>query len=184
MLRANRDSVITRALACWNWKCALLSATVRSAVYVAALARSGPRGSLSIVLVEMAYVTVTAGIYAGMQQRALSLRARWLGNIVIVMGVPSLAQALDWLAHRAAGPVVPEKAIFSVCVFTFLSALFHLHVMRRGTFLTGHRGRSLFDDFRRMPRLIAVFVLSPFTFLSSRAARLAAVLVADAEAVP
>ena len=61
----------TRALSCWNWKCAMLSATARSLVYLAAMARSGPQGRMAVVLVEMGYVTFTAGLYAGLQQKAL-----------------------------------------------------------------------------------------------------------------
>ncbi len=159
-----------QVFSCWNWKCALLSATARSLVYVAALRRSGPHGRLSIVLVEIAYVALTAGIYAGLQQRALGLRSRLLGNMFVAFGVPALAQALDWLAHRAVGAAVPARAMIAVSIFTGISALFHLFVMRRGVFLTG-RGCSLGDDFRRIPRLIAAFVAAPVAILASFAAR-------------
>jgi hypothetical protein len=168
----NRSPFLAQALACWNWKCALLSATARSFVYLAAMARNGLRGSLSIVLVEIAYVTLTAGLYAGMQQRALSFRSRLLGNFAIALGVPVMAQMLDWLAHRAAGAAVPGKATLAVSVFAIVSALFHLHVMRRGVFLTGRCGRSLADDFRRIPRLVVGFIAAPVVLLSAMAVRL------------
>jgi hypothetical protein len=166
------QGILSRVISYWNWKCALMSATVRSIVYLAALAHTGRRGCLSIVLVEMAYVALTAGIYAGMQQKALSLRNRLIGNLIVVCGVPSLAQLLDWLAHRAAGAAVPGRATLAVCIFTTLSALFHLHVMRRGAFLTNHCGGSLIEDFCHMPRLIAGFMVAPVVFLSALAARL------------
>ena len=175
MLPASRSPFLTKAICCWNWKCALLSATARSIVYLAALARSGPRGRLSIVLVEIAYVALTAGLYAGLQQRALGLRSRWLGNAIVALGVPALAQVIDWLAHRVAGARVPFRAMLAVSIFAAVSALFHLFVMRRGVFLTGH-GRSLLDDFRRIPRLIAGFVVAPvalIALLGGRAARAA-----------
>jgi hypothetical protein len=159
-------SLDARASACWNWKCALLSAGARSAVYVAALARSRSHGGIAIVAVEIAYVTATAGLYAGMQQRALGLRSRLLGNLVVVLAVPGLAQALDWIAHRALGATPPSRATVVVCVFTLISALFHLHVMRRGVFLTGSAGRTLLNDFRRMPRLVLGFLMLPVTALS------------------
>jgi hypothetical protein len=170
MTRANR-SVFALAFACWNWKCALLSATGRSIVYMTAMARTGLRSGLAIVLVEMAYVTLTAGLYAGMQQQALQFRSRLLGNATIVLGVPSLAQAFDWLTHLAAGAPAPGKAIATVSVFAFVSALFHLHVMRRGAFLTGPIGQSLFDDLQRMPRLAAEFVSAPVVLLLNPARR-------------
>ena len=148
-----------------------MSATVRSLVYLVALARSGSQGRLVIIAVEMAYVTLTAGVYAGMQQRALSVRARWLGNLLVVLGVPGLSQVLDWVTHRAVGPNTPARAIVAASLFTFVSALFHLHVMRRGVFLTGEAGRSLADDFRRIPRLVLDFVLQPYALVSGATTR-------------
>jgi hypothetical protein len=56
----------------------------------------------------------------------------------------------------------------AVCFFAAVSALFHLHVMRRGAFLTGHEGRSLLDDFRRMPRLVLAFLVAPIALRSAR----------------
>jgi hypothetical protein len=135
------------------------------------MAQSGLRGGLSIVLVEMAYVTLTAGLYAGVQQKALSFRSRSMGNATIVLLVPGFSQILDWWAHHVAGAAAPGRATFAVCVFTGVSALFHLHVMRRGAFLTGQSGRSLLEDFRRMPRLIVDFVLKPVLLLKPLAER-------------
>jgi hypothetical protein len=67
----------------------------------------------------------------------------------------------------------------AVCVFAALSALFHLHVMRNGAFLTG-TGRSLFDDFRSMPRLIAGFVVRPVAFLGALTSRQASAIESEA----
>jgi len=173
MQRKRWHFILAQTCAYWNWKCALLSAAVRSLVYLLAMARSGSHGKLAILAVEIAYVTLTSGIYAGMQQRALALRSRQLGNLVIALGVPALAQFLDWLAHHAVGPAAPHKALFAVCMFTLISGLFHLHIMRRGVFLTGHAGRTLADDFRRMPRLILGFILRPIALLSTLNGRIA-----------
>jgi hypothetical protein len=170
--KPSTPSILLRSLSCWNWKCALLSAAARSIVYLTAMAHTGLRGSLAVVLVEMAYVTLTAGLYAGWQQQALGLRSRLLGNLTVAAGVPGLSQLLDWLAHRAVGPAAPPRATLAVCIFAALSALFHLYVMRRGAFLTGRAGRSLLDDFRRMPRLIAGFVSAPALFWIAQIARL------------
>lgn len=159
-------SLLTQACSCWNWKCALLSATARSLVYLAAIARTGLHGAIGVVLVEIAYVALTAGLYAGMQQKALGIRRRWLGNLIVVLGVPGLAQLLDWTAHRVSGAAVPASAMLAVSLFAALSALFHLHVMRNGVFLVGS-GRSLFDDFRRVPRLVAGFAIRPVAFFAA-----------------
>jgi hypothetical protein len=159
--------LLKQAFAYWNWKCALMSATARSLVYLAAMAHTGPHGVLPVVLVEVGYVTLTAGVYAGMQQNALRLRSRLLGNLIVVLGVPGLAQTLDWFTHRLTHTVATHRTILAVSFFAVLSALFHLHVMRNGGFLTG-QDCSLLDDFRRVPRFIAGFVLRPVDFLTAR----------------
>jgi hypothetical protein len=160
-----------QAWACWNWKCALMSALARSVVYLLAMIHGGGHSRVAVVAVEMGYVTLTAGLWAGLQQRALGLRSPVKGNLAIVVLVPGLAQLFDYLAHRATGATAPTHATFAVCVFTLLSALFHLHVMRRGVFLTG-QGRSLADDFRCIPRLVAGFVLRPLALVSAPAMKL------------
>lgn len=164
-------SYLTRVFACWNWKCALMSATARSLVIVAAMVRSGLHGSLAVAGVELAYVSLTAGLYAGLQQRALGLRSRTAGNLLVVVGVPGLAQVLDWVTHRAVHAAEPRRAVIAVCTFALISALFHLHVMRRGAFLTGRAGRTLREDLRRTPRLVLEFVLTPVSFFAGLPAR-------------
>ena len=155
--------------AAWHWKCALLSALARSIVYLAAMVRTRSHGRFSVVLVEMLYVTLTAGIYAGMQQKALGLRSRLLGNLTAAVAVPALAQLLDILTHLAIGAAVPLRATIAVCVFACVSALFHVHIMRRGVLLTGAKGHSLVEDFRRIPRLLAEFVLTPVALIAALA---------------
>ena len=130
------------------------------------MAHVGPHHRLAVVLVEIAYVALTAGVYAGMQQKALGLRSRLLGNLIIVVVVPGTAQALDWGVHCLTGAAATSRANLAVSIFAIISALFHLHVMRNGVFLTGH-GRSLLHDFRRMPRLLAGFLLKPLTFFAA-----------------
>ncbi len=171
MLFSVRNQFFREALCCGNWKCALMSATARSAVCFAAMVRTGLRGSLAATLVEIAYVSLTASAYAGMQQKALTLRSKLPGNFLIVVGVPGLAQALDWFVHRAAGAPVTGRALIAVSIFTAVSALFHLHVMRNGVFLSG-RGHSPVDDFRRLPALIAGFAMKPLVLFAALGERM------------
>lgn len=155
----------------WNWKCALMSAVVRSLVYGLAMMRGVKGQGWAVIGVEMLYVTLTAGLYAGLQQKALTIRRRWLGDVCVVLLVPGLSQVLDWAAHRALGAPAPHRALTSAAVFTLISALFHLHVMRHGTFLTGEREASMAEDFRRMPRLVLSFITWPANALRSLPAR-------------
>jgi MFS superfamily sulfate permease-like transporter len=89
----------------------------------------------------------------------------------VVAGVPALLQALDWYVHRLTGAPVTGKALLSISVFTLISAVFHLHVMRNGVFLSG-RGNSLVNDFRRIPALIAGFAMKPLTLFAGIESRI------------
>jgi len=175
-----QPSLRAQFLACWNWKCALMSSSARSLVYLAALARSGRHDRVSIVLVEVAYVALTAGVYAGLQQRALALRSQFLGNLTVAFVVPMFAQFIDWAAHRVAGAPVPFRAMVAVSIFACVSAFFHLYVMRRGVFLSG-QGRSLREDFRRIPRLVIALVISLLSIVMAQSSR--AESAAESEAV-
>ncbi len=93
MLRVSRSPFLTQAFSCRNWKCALLSAAARSMVYLAALTHSRSHGRRSIILVEIADVALTAGIYTGLQRRALGFRVRWLGNLIIALTFPRSARS-------------------------------------------------------------------------------------------
>jgi len=177
-----RRQIFNRIRSSWNWKCALLSATDRSIVYLIAMARTGSTGKLGIILIEIAYVTLTAGLYAGLQQQALRLRSRLLGNLTVALIVPGLSQIFDWLVHLASGSPIPPRALVSVWVFTLLSAAFHLHIMRRGTFITGHGEHSILDDFRRIPRLTLGFILWPYSSITTLIARRSRDLNAEASA--
>jgi hypothetical protein len=73
-------SIPLRTLACFNWKCALMSAAVRSLVYLIAMARVGAHGRLAVVAIEMFYVTLTAGTYAGIQRLSTVLTRETQGK--------------------------------------------------------------------------------------------------------
>ena len=64
--------------------------------------------------------------------------------------------------------------------YATLSALFHLHAMRRGAFLTGREGRSIRNDFRRVPQLILGSIVAPIALLSAGMGRLMRVKGAEA----
>jgi len=112
-MSSQHPSLLRQAFAYWNWKCALISATARSLVYLAAMAHTSPHRALPVVLVEVGYVTLTAGVYAGMQQNALRLRSRLFGNLIVVLGVPGLGQTLDWFTHRLTRTVATHRTINS-----------------------------------------------------------------------
>lgn len=161
-------------LRCWNWKAALLSVTMRSvALFCFVDHGAGDRlqAALHAGLVEAAHVSLTAGVYASLQQRSLGVRPRWLGNVLIVAGVPMGAQAVDYLLQKAAGTPHMQAASLGMVGWGLLSALFHLHLMRHGSMLVGEGAGTLRSDLRRMPRLVVLFVAAPVMALAGKGAR-------------
>lgn len=146
----------------WNWKSAILSALIRSFVYLLATRKHGFHTGLHAVLAEVFYVAFTAGIYSALQQGALDLQPKWLSNSLIVVGVPVLSQSVEYTIHLAAGTPNLRVATISIMIFGFISALFHLHVMRNGALLVGNKSRPFSEDLKRMPLLVAGFLATPF----------------------
>ncbi len=149
----------------WNWKAASLQIAIRATLYFIVAARHLHTGSyqagLHAAMVEAAYVCVTAGFYAALQQGAMRVEPRWLANLVIIAGVPMLAQAIDTLLQHAAGTPNLKAVSFTMAFCGLLSAAFHLHLMRNGAMLVGKDEGSFANDLRRIPSLVASFVTAP-----------------------
>ena len=145
----------------WNWKSALLSVLIRSFALFCMVTRHGHHSGLHAAAIEACYVAVTAGFYAALQQRSLSMEPRWLSGLAVVVGVPILAQAIDYLLQHAMGTPNMKAASVGMVCWGLLSAAFHLHLMRHGAMLVGDGSRTLSSDMKRMPRLVATFVAKP-----------------------
>lgn len=145
----------------WNWKSAILSALIRSLGYLIATRKHGLHTGFHAAIAEVVYVALTAGVYSALQQGALDIRPRWLSNSLIVVGVPVLSQSVEYAFHSAIGTPNLRVATFSIMLFGFLSAMFHLHVMRNGAMLVGGKSRPFFEDLKRMPILLAGFLATP-----------------------
>jgi hypothetical protein len=140
-------------------------------VYTVATMKHGWHSSLYAVASEMLYVALTAGIYSAMQQGALDLRPRWLSNCLIVIAVPAFSQSVEYLIHAAAGMPNLKAATIGILCFGLISAMFHLHIMRRGAMLVGEKSRPFSDDLRRMPILVGSFLAAPFLVAMEAARR-------------
>jgi hypothetical protein len=171
-------SVLAYPIRYWNWKTALIAAVIRGLVFLLALGNHGGKRS---ALVEIVYVVLTSGFYSAMQQGLLAVRPLWLSRMGIVAGVPTLALAVDCLAHIAAGSASPKGVTLGVLVFSLISAAFHLHVMENGVMLTGSEGASFVSDMKAVPRLLLSFVTTPLNWAAS--AIKPALPVAEIEAV-
>jgi hypothetical protein len=165
MKTASRFDAWLFPLTHWNWKAALITAVLRAGACMAALWHSPAHTREHFGAVEAAYVLLTSGIFSAWQQQALDVKPRRLSWAIVVLVIPLGSLAADsalhiWLDHgnmRALG--------IGALIATLVSAMFHWHVMQNGAMLVGEKSRSLADDMKRMPRLIATFVSNPIRWL-------------------
>jgi len=73
--------------------------------------------------------------------------------------LPLLSHSIEAIVHLLRGtPKLGTSLSASIC-FTALSTLFNLYAMRRGVLVTGGEDEgTFFDDLRRIPTTIALFV--------------------------
>jgi hypothetical protein len=152
-----------RALAAsWNWKAAVCSSIVRASLFAATNAAAGFDAAAHAALVELSYRGVASGVYGAATQALSRARPRWCATLMAVVCLPLAGHGVEWLVHRAAGTALLSASISASVALSVVSTAFNLYAMRRGVLVVGPAGGSLAQDFRRLPRLVADFLLAPF----------------------
>ena len=151
----------------WNWKAALIAAVIRAMACVAALWHSPLHAREHFGAVEAAYVLLTAGIFSAWQQQALEVKPRRLSWFIVVLVVPLGSLAGDSALHLWLDQGNTRALGIGALMVTLISAMFHWHVMQNGAMLVGENSRSLVDDLKQIPRLIATFVWNPIRWVLS-----------------
>ena len=168
----------------WNWKAALITAVIRAGACMAALWHSPMHAREHFGTVEAVYVLLTSGIFSAWQQQALDVKPRSLSWTLVVLVVPLGSLAGDSALHLWLDDGNMRALGIGALIATLLSAMFHWHLMQNGAMLVGEQGRSLVDDMKRMPRLIATFVWNPIRWVlnSARTAQISERAPGDPEA--
>jgi hypothetical protein len=144
----------------WNAKAAVLSAMSRGAIFLIASLKSHHGGRAHGALVEAVWGAMNAGIFGTLTQALRFAEPEWAAGLLVAVVFPVIFQLGDYGFHAALGTQKFLAGMISSAVFTALSALFNLYIMRRGTLLTGAEGRPFVDDLAALPRLILMFVVS------------------------
>jgi len=148
----------------WNWKSAVLSVALRSPIFALAALRGGAHAAAIAGIVDAAFRLAMSGAIGALIQRLSLMRPTLPVTIVAALGVPVIAHTIEALVHwRAATLHWPDGLRVSITM-SILSTLFNLYAMRHGAMIAGIGSRSLVDDVRRLPALLAGFVRRPFPF--------------------
>jgi hypothetical protein len=144
----------------WNWKAAVLSATTRAMLFFATNLAAGPGAATRALALEFAYRSVTAGFSGAMTESLSRATPAWLAGLTAMALLPAVTHSIEFAVHSAGGTPRLTDSIAASIAFTACSTLFHLFAMRRGALIVGEGRDSLAGDLRRMPQLIAAFVLA------------------------
>ena len=160
-------------LARWNWKSALLGAILRASFYFTVYKASKESWlvTFTAVLLELAFRFLTSGISGSLVQSFRRATPVWLATLIVTISLPIFSHTVEFITHysqeRFFSNVFPasennarQKAFAISVLFSVLSALFNLFVMRHGVLLVGagEETKSFWSDMKRIPFLIAEFV--------------------------
>jgi len=150
----------------WNWKSALTSALIRAWIFFAANLTAGFGAAFLALGVEFVFRIIVSGFYGAITQAFRNATPAWKASIIAMILLPLLGHSIEFVVHWSWGTPCLATSILSSIIFTALSTLFNLYVMRRGILIVGAGARSLWADLRELPMAMIDFVLIvPRTFL-------------------
>ena len=160
-------------IARWNWKSALLGAILRASFYFTVYKASKESWlvTLTAVLLELAFRFLTSGISGSLVQSFRRATPTWLATTIVTISLPIFSHTVEFVTHYSQetffSNVFPasennarQKAFAISVLFSVLSALFNLFVMRHGVLLVGagEETKSFWSDMKRIPYLVVEFV--------------------------
>jgi len=162
--------IITR----WNWKSALVGAILRASFYFTVYKASKENWAVTLtaVLVELSFRFFTSGISGSIVQSFRRATPVWLATLIVTISLPIFSHTIEFVTHyaqenyfytvfAASENQARQKAFAISVMFSVLSALFNLFVMRHGVMLVGagQETKSLLSDLKRIPLLVVEFVI-------------------------
>ncbi len=157
----------------WNWKSALLAAIVRSSFYftVYQASRQSLVVTLTAVGIELAFRFLTTGVAGAVVQSFRRATPEWAATVIISISLPTITHLIEFFTHYVqenyyadifpASTNSARQKTFAISVlFSVVSAMFNLYLMRRGVLLVGagEETQTLRNDFKKIPFMISEFI--------------------------
>ncbi|MDX2154769.1 MAG: hypothetical protein SFV54_28765 [Bryobacteraceae bacterium] len=149
-----------RLLLEWNWKSAFLSAAMRASIFFATNLTAGLRAALGAMAAEFVFRTAISGFYGSATQALRRAEPAWHGAVAVMVLLPVCSHTLEFLVHYFRGTPKLLTSVVVSMIFTAVSTLFNWYAMRRGALLVGASQKSLAEDMKSMPSIIAGFLLA------------------------
>src|SRR5262249_23043168 len=146
-------------LARWNWKSALLSALIRSALFYRATLGFGNAAARSASVTEFMLALALAGFTGAVAQAYRNARPRRLALVIAAAMPPLLWHGFELAAHLWNGTPGIRRGIGLSIAYSVIASSLTIFLMRRGVWLAGEERTPLRQDFEkilamlRLPRL-------------------------------
>jgi hypothetical protein len=145
--------------ALWNWKTATFSGLYRGPGFALASLHYGLGEAARAGVTEFVLFATIAGFTGALTQRVRHMRPVWAAGLVILLGIPSCLHAMEWVVHTTAGSPARGRGVAVSVAMTAVAELFNWYSMRQGAMLAGPEGSPFLDDLKRIPSLVAGFVV-------------------------
>ena len=157
----------------WNWKAALLGALLRASFYITVYKASKEdwRAAMAAALVEFTFRFVTSGASGAIIQSFRRATPAWVATLIVMISLPVISHTIEFFTHYAQeryfSQIIPpatnnsRQVAFAISVlFSAVSAMFNLFIMRNGVLLVGagEETKPFLTDMKQIPRLIVRFI--------------------------
>jgi hypothetical protein len=121
----------------WNWKSALVSAIVRSAMFFRAVLGAAPPAALSASLVEFVLAFALAGFGGALAQSYRRAQPRWLAISVASFVPPAVWHGSEFVVHFILGTPNLHVGMALSMLYSVVATLTTVTLMRHGLWLSG-----------------------------------------------
>jgi hypothetical protein len=154
------DAVVLR----WNWKAAVLSALLRSPIFLFAYRREGLSLAIGAALAQFLFRTIFGGVNGAIIQAFSKVEPPWHALLTVPLVLTVFSHVVEFIVQTLYdnynGTTSGNKAILTSIIISVISAVFNLFAMRRGALLVkDEHQQSLWKDFKSFPRITFEFIV-------------------------
>ena len=144
----------------WNWKSALFSSIIRGAIFFSVNLLGGVTAAVSALVTDLIFRPLVSGFDGAIVESFRSATPTWAATLVIIIALPVINHLIEIVVHWARGTERLGTSLIASVSFSVLSALFNMFAMRRGVLIVGDGRSTILEDMRRLPAVIAAFLIA------------------------
>src|SRR5215831_8829481 len=144
----------------WNWKSALFSSIIRGAIFFSVNLLGGVTAAVSALATDLIFRPLVSGFYGAIVESFRSATPTWAATVVVIIALPVINHLIEIAVHWARGTQRLGSSVIASVSFSVLSGLFNIFAMRRGVLIVGDGSRPVTEDLRRLPAVVAAFLMA------------------------